>query len=150
MAQKQRAALAERLAAALGEVKAQRQQAEATRGVLKDSQRGAAEAAARADRAGAAVDAAAAQAARAEGAQAELAQLRGEEGTLHALSLEATEVGHTPRRVAPPTRPRHHPCHPPMPCVHTARTGARAANATELGARAGRQGCADGAAKADD
>ena len=114
-AQKQRAALAERLAAALAEVKAQRQQAEAARGELEASRRGAAEAAARADRAGAAVDAAAAQAARAERAQAELAQLRGEEGALHTLSLEAVEVWHTPCRVAPPTHPRHHPCHPPTP-----------------------------------
>jgi len=148
--------LAERLAAALGELKARRQQAEAAQRELEAVRRGAAEAAARA------MDAAAA---RAEAAEVELARMRGEEGALQALSLDAMEVGRTPCCAAQPAHPRHHPCHLPTPptlrahyvhtactlhahCVHTACTGARAASAAELGARAVRQGCADGAAAA--
>ena len=146
--------MAERLAAALGELKARRQQAEAAQRELEAARRGAAEAAARADRAGAAVDAAAAEAARAEAAEVELARMRGEEGALQTLSLDAMEVGRTPCRAAQPAHPRHHPCHLPTPptlrahYMHTAGTGARAASAAELGARAVRQGCADGAAAA--
>ena len=144
-AQKQRTALAERLAAALGELKARRQQAEAAQRELEAVRRGAAEAAARA------MDAAAA---RAEAAEVELARMRGEEGALQALSLDAMEVGRTPCCAAQPAHPRHHPCHLPTPptlrahYMHAAVTGARAASAAELGARAVRQGCADGAAAA--
>ena len=58
----------------------------------------------------------------------ELARMRGEEGALQALSLDAMEVGRTPGRAAQPAHPRHHPCRLPTPptlrahYVHTACT----------------------------